>query len=616
MCVRVCVSVTEREREEEREPEVAGHTHTHTHTHTQTDAASKDKAAQHLQTELDDVRKNLEDAESRASAAAQQVEAMAAGNKSLEEAQGKLQRELADAAKRLGAAEQALEGKGSEAAAAHKEMTQLQSALAEEKSAKDAAATKSEELEKSLSAEKATRAAADGRVAALERDVAAVQSELEEARKAAADTRANLGGQSAQLSEALEKAKAETRTLIHQRDSLSDEVDGLKKKNTLLEGQVLKTKGEPWAEQKLVFVNTIRMLLQQRINYLKKPEKFSDEKTKQDKIALLAEQIRDNDKAIEPERKELKLWIDAQVAKSVHDREANLLQIIHELKNHNGVRSPEENSHEESTSSRRSGGPGSAHRTDSSEEEWIISDEEHSGRSGGPGSAHGTDSAEDDPEEEYKVQKLEEANQKSGSRSWWDSEESEGSEEDSKRYIILHPDDEQLYINNVLRSATSFKETLIKNPVLENALETLKLSHSLTALQQHLQNVESLRDDLYHENGLQLNAANKIRKECWNFKLQCEKQLEKFEREQNNAQTQEAIKIVRAFIETWNVQDKNWDDSLTEQSLSDGDNVDSSSQAPDDKLRTLKLTLAKHKQARQDSCMLNFPVDSSFSPTK
>ena len=480
-----------------------------------------------------------------------------------------------------------------------------------EKSAKDAAVTKSEELEKelekSLSAQKATRAAADGRVAALERDVAAVQSELEEARKAAADTRANLGGQSAQLSEALEKAKAETRTLIHQRDSLSDEVDGLKKKNTLLEGQVLKTKGEPWAEQKLVFVNTIRMLLQQRINYLKKPEKFSDEKTKQDKIALLAEQIRDNDKAIEPERKELKLWIDAQVAKSVHDREANLLQIIDELKNHNGVRSPEENSHEESTSSRRSGGPGSAHRTDSSEEEWIISDEEHSGRSGGPGSAHGTDSAEFDPEEEHNVQKLkkansaefdpeeehnqklEKANQKKGSKSWWDSEESEGSEEGSKRYIILHPEDEQLYISNVLRSATSFKETLIKDHVLENALKQLKLSQSLTVLQHYLQNVES-------ENGLQLNAANNIRKECWNFKLECEEQLKKFEREAN-AQTQDAIKIVRAFIKTWNVQDKNWDDSLTEQSLSDGDNVDSLSQAPNDKLRK---TLARNKQARQD----------------
>jgi hypothetical protein len=143
-------------------------------------------------------------------------------------AQGKLQRELADTAKRLGAAKQALEGKGSEAAAAHREVTQLQSALAAEKSAKDAASTKSEELEKSLNAEKATRAAADGRVAALEKDVAAVQSELEEARRAAADTCANLSGQSAQLSEALEKAKAEARTLTQQRDTLSDEVEALK----------------------------------------------------------------------------------------------------------------------------------------------------------------------------------------------------------------------------------------------------------------------------------------------------------------------------------------------------------------------------------------------------
>ena len=153
----------------------------------------------------------------------------------------------------------------------------------------------------------------------------------------------------------------------------------------------------------------------------------------------------------------------------------------------------------------------------------------------------------------------------------------------------MHPEDEQLYISNVLRSATSFKETLIKDHVLENALKQLKLSQSLTVLQHYLQNVES-------ENGLQLNAANNIRKECWNFKLECEEQLKNFEREAN-AQTQDAIKIVRAFIKTWNVQDKNWDDSLTEQSLSDGDNVDSLSQAPNDKLRK---TLARNKQARQD----------------
>jgi hypothetical protein len=382
-----------------------------------------------------------------------------------------------------------------------------------------------------------------------------------------------------------------------------------------------------WVAERFAYTNTIHGLYAQRVNTLETIAKLSEQQRQEKIRTLKADSEKFDKERLQQAQDQFKKQIEATVAKQFEDKEANLLQIINELKNHNGVRSPEENSHEESTSSRRSGGPGSAHGTDSSEEEWNISGEEHSGRSGGPGSAHGTDSseeewnisgeehsgrsggpgsahgtdsAEDDPEEEYKVQKLEEANQKSGSRSWWDSEESEGSEEDSKRYIILHPDDEQLYINNVLRSATSFKETLIKNPVLENALETLKLSHSLTALQQHLQNVESLRDDLYHENGLQLNAANKIRKECWNFKLQCEKQLEKFEREQNNAQTQEAIKIVRAFIETWNVQDKNWDDSLTEQSLSDGDNVDSSSQAPDDKLRTLKLTLAKHKQARQD----------------
>jgi chromosome segregation ATPase len=468
-----------------------------------------------------------------------------------------------------------------------------------EKSAKDAAVTKSEELEKelekSLSAQKATRAAADGRVAALERDVAAVQSELEEARKAAADTRANLGGQSAQLSEALEKAKAETRTLIHQRDSLSDEVDGLKKKNTLLEGQVLKTKGEPWAEQKLVFVNTIRMLLQQRINYLKKPEKFSDEKTKQDKIALLAEQIRDNDKAIEPERKELKLWIDAQVAKSVHDREANLLQIIDELKNHNGVRSPEENSHEESTlhsdaSDQRSGEQVSAQ----SESSWNLSSNSSEGEENEPGtgkpmrsrwqaSKHGNAPGTGKPmRSRWPASKHGNApgtgkpmrsrgsaskhGNAPGTRKPMHSRETASKHMANPRpgnqHMVspsLNPaavrpdapltDGEKIYVRQAMDSTVDFTERM---KAITTALKKLGLS---TNLNQFLEKVENAKKDLSTGNK-QVTAAISLRKLCWQFQQMLKQKLSNSE---FSPQREEVAATVLEVDIQWGVKQNNFE---------------------------------------------------------
>jgi predicted nucleic acid-binding Zn-ribbon protein len=468
-----------------------------------------------------------------------------------------------------------------------------------EKSAKHAAVTKSEELEKelekSLSAEKATRAAADGRVAALERDVAAVQSELEEARKAAADTRANLGGQSAQLSEALEKAKAETRTLIHQRDSLSDEVDGLKKKNTLLEGQVLKTKGEPWAEQKLVFVNTIRMLLQQRMNYLKKPEKFSDEKTKQDKIALLAEQIRDNDKAIEPERKELKLWIDAQVAKGVHDREANLLQIIDELKNHNGVRSPEENSHEESTlhsdaSDQRSGEQVSAQ----SESSWNLSSNSSEGEENEPGtgkpmrsrwqaSKHGNAPGTGKPmRSRWPASKHGNApgtgkpmrsrgsaskhGNAPGTRKPMHSRETASKHMANPRpgnqHMVspsLNPaavrpdapltDAEKIYVRQAMDSTVDFTERM---KAITTALKKLGLS---TNLNQFLEKVENAKKDLSTGNK-QVTAAISLRKLCWQFQQMLKQKLSNSE---FSPQREEVAATVLEVDIQWGVKQNNFE---------------------------------------------------------
>jgi hypothetical protein len=176
---------------------------------------------------------------------------------------------------------------------------------------------------------------------------------------------------------------------LEENQNLRDELHELQKKTASKRDEKsqealdkLLAEKSQWVAERFGYTNTIHGLYAQRVNNLETITKLSEQERQEKIRTLKADSEKFDKQRLKQAQDQFKKQIEATVAKQFADKEANLLQIINELKIHNGVRSPEENSHEENTSSRRSGGPGSAHGTDLSEEEWKFSGEEHSADTG------------------------------------------------------------------------------------------------------------------------------------------------------------------------------------------------------------------------------------------